>query len=271
MSEAASQPSGGADKRVRVEGLLSDVLKLMEYPATLDFKDMPDGGIGVAVHFQGELPGITPGKRSYLVDCLQFITNKIVNRPNTEKRWVTLGVNAFPEPRPERRDGPPPAPVKDAPADGKSPTPTAGPKASAPGRAGKGQAQSQQQAPNQKTPPKDGREAKDKRVDAAPKQGGAHQQARGPDEATLTVTEDPEVTARGLELFEKSARLGRPYAVLMLSPDDRARMLQLGKGKPGVSVRAEGEAHWRRLAVLPEKLSPMPKKSAAMMHDDEEE
>jgi hypothetical protein len=100
MSETIAPVAGELPgvKRPQVETLLGDVFKLMEYPAKLDFKDMPDGSLGVAVHFEGgELPGITPGKRSYLVDCVQFWLNKVVNRPNVPRRWVNLGVNAFPD------------------------------------------------------------------------------------------------------------------------------------------------------------------------------
>ena len=99
MTEAAAVLVPPPDKRPQVETLLADVFRLMEYPAKLDFKDMPDGSLGVAVHFEGELPGITPGKRSYLVDCVQFWLNKVVNRPTVPRRWVNLGVDAFPEPR----------------------------------------------------------------------------------------------------------------------------------------------------------------------------
>src|SRR4051812_25436122 len=88
-----------AAKRSQAETLLTDMLRLMDYPAKLDFKDMPDGGIGVAVHFEGEYPGVAPGKKSFLMESLQFLVNKVVNRPQTEKRWVTLGLGAFPEVR----------------------------------------------------------------------------------------------------------------------------------------------------------------------------
>ena len=54
----------------------------------------------MAVHFEGEVPGVVAGKKSYLIESLQFLVNKVVNRPNTERRWVTLGVGAFPEPKP---------------------------------------------------------------------------------------------------------------------------------------------------------------------------
>ncbi len=100
MSEAAAVAlAPPPDKRAQVETLLTDVFRLMDYPARLEFKDMPDGSLGVAVFFTGELPGITPGKRSYLLDCVQFWLNKVVNRPNLPRRWVNLGVDAFPEPR----------------------------------------------------------------------------------------------------------------------------------------------------------------------------
>jgi len=51
------------------------------------------------VHFDAEVPGVVAGKKSYLIDSLQFLVNKVVNRPNTERRWVTLGVGGFPEPK----------------------------------------------------------------------------------------------------------------------------------------------------------------------------
>ena len=40
-----------ADKRAESETLLKEVFALMEYPAKLEFKDLPDGALGVAVHF----------------------------------------------------------------------------------------------------------------------------------------------------------------------------------------------------------------------------
>jgi hypothetical protein len=115
MSEV---PALTADKRETSEKLLAEVFRLMEYPAKLEFKDMPDGSLGVNVHFEaGELPGVTPGKRSFLVDSVQFWLNKVVNRPNTPRRWVNLAVDGWPEPRHQQppkeqtpSNGTPPAP-----------------------------------------------------------------------------------------------------------------------------------------------------------------
>ncbi|MBL8957286.1 MAG: hypothetical protein JNK82_41315 [Myxococcaceae bacterium] len=122
-------------KRAQVEQLLGEIFRLAEWPARLELRDDPDGGIAVAVHFAGEVPGVTPGKKSYVVDSLQFLVNKAVNRPGVEKRWVTLGVGGFPEPKasapppvatapqasapkaqkPARAAPPPPAPKAEAP------------------------------------------------------------------------------------------------------------------------------------------------------------
>ena len=116
MSEAAEVLTG-PDKRPQVETLLSDVFRLMDYPAKLDFKDMPDGSLGVSVHFEGgELPGITAGKRSYLIDSVQFWLNKVVNRPNVPRRWVNLAVDSFPEPRMPGQPREPREPKEPAPA-----------------------------------------------------------------------------------------------------------------------------------------------------------
>jgi hypothetical protein len=102
MSEAVPP---AAPHRPQAEALLSGLFRLMEYPARLDFKDMPDGALGVAVHFEGDLPGVQPGKRSYLVDCIQFLVNKAVNRPHVPRRWINLGVDGFPEPKGQRAPG----------------------------------------------------------------------------------------------------------------------------------------------------------------------
>ncbi len=88
-----------AERRAQVEQLLAEIFRLAEWPARLELRDAADGGIAVAVHFAGEVPGVTAGKKSYLVDSLQFLVNKAVNRPGVEKRWVTLGVGGFPEPK----------------------------------------------------------------------------------------------------------------------------------------------------------------------------
>ena len=78
--------AAAVDKRVQVERVLCDIFALMEFPATLEFKEAPDGGLAVAVHFQSEVPGVQAGKRSTLIDSLQFLVNKVVNRPGVERR-----------------------------------------------------------------------------------------------------------------------------------------------------------------------------------------
>lgn len=237
----ASAPA--PDKRPAVEALLTDIFRLMEYPVRLDFKDLSDGSLGVAVHVDGEQPGITPGKKSFLVDSVQFLVNKAVNRPNTPRRWVNLGVNGFPEPRVERPA--PPAPQPSAPPAPKAATPAGGAKA--------------QGKPHEKH-----EKHHEKRDEKKP-------QAREADEAGLKVEPDADWTRVAKALAEKSAKLGRPYALMLLSPEDRARVVQAAAGAKGVTVKAEGEGHWRRVAFKPEKLTPMPKKSVMPDYDDEED
>jgi predicted RNA-binding protein Jag len=250
MNEVVAVPSVDS-KRAQSETLLADVFKLMDYPAKLEFKDMSDGSLGVAVHFDGELPGITPGKRSYLVDCVQFWLNKVVNRPNVPRRWVNLGINEFPAPRApgqgpgQPREVPPSAPAAAAPA----PKNVAAAPAPANTRA--------KPAPKPSTPAAP--------VAQAPKRG------RETDERSLTPAADPAITAAGKLLAEKSAKLGRVYGVMGLTADQRALMLKAAEGVKGVTPKAEGEGHWRRLVMVPEKLTVILKKQVMPDYDDEEE
>ena len=239
-TDGAAAPAGW-DKRPQVEALLADIFRLMEYPVTLDFKDLSDGSLGVAVHVEGEQPGITPGKKSFLVDSVQFLVNKAINRPNLPRRWINLGVNGFPEPRaPQAQSAQPaPAPMTTAP-----PAPQAS-------------------APNGNKPAKDAKPRDERRPPPAA--------SREPDEATLQVTADPAWTAVAKALAEKSAKLGRPYGVMLMTAEDRARLVQAAAGVKGVTVKAEGEGHWRRVAFKPDKLTPMPKKAVMPDYDDEED
>jgi predicted RNA-binding protein Jag len=233
--------------RAQVEALLGTLFKLMNYPARLDFQDQPDGALAVAVHFEGDaLPGVTPGKRSMLVDSIQFLVNKAINRPNVPRRWVNLGVNAFPEPRqqqPQRREREP-APVA-APA---SSTPKAQPKP----------ASARSSAPPPPPP----------RTRPSHPQ---HAQRSGHTESMADVTPDPVLTALGQALAKKAASLGRVYAVMMLGHDDRARLLTAARATPGLSARAEGEGHWRRVTFMPDKVVPIARKPVMPDYGDGED
>ena len=268
MSEAAAAAAAvvpvatvPADKRPQVELLLGDVFKLMDYPAKLDFKDMPDGSLGVCVHFEGELPGITPGKRSYLVDCVQFWLNKVVNRPNVPRRWVNLAVDAFPEPRMPGQPREPREPQQ------QNPSPSA-PAAAAPQREKR---EPREQQPRKPEPGNREPKKQEPRASTPPPQ--QQQQRRNPvnDERSLTPAADPLMTAAGKLLAEKSAKHGRLYGVMLLTPDARALMLKAAEGIKGVTAKAEGEGHWRRLVMVPEKLTVISKKQVMPDYDDEDE
>ena len=92
------------ERRAQAVSVLEQLLRAMDVPATLETRDLPDGSISIAVTPGVELAGIVPGRRSPLGDALQYLVNKLVNKPGQERRWVAVGIGAHPEPR-----GPKPA------------------------------------------------------------------------------------------------------------------------------------------------------------------
>jgi predicted RNA-binding protein Jag len=260
-SVSAPQSSASPERKAQVEAMVSGILERMGYPTRLELKDMPDGGIGVALHFtEDDLPGIVPGKpRAWLVDCIQFLVNKAINRPQVEKRWVSLGVNSFPEPRPPKSDvtaplmtgslmtGSPPESMNGKPS--KAAPATDKPAKQPAGRASKGTArESKRDAKHERLP----------QPDAAP------------DEKLPDVKPDPAFAKLVATMAEKSARSGRLYAVMSLSSEDRARALKACQAVKGVSVKVEGEGHWRRLTFTPATIKEMPSKKQVMPDYDED-
>lgn len=248
MPATAVTAVSAADKQRQVESLLAGLFKHMEYPARLEFKDMPDGGLGVAVYFDAELPGITGHKRTYLVDCIQFLVNKVVNRPNVEKRWVTLGVNAFPEPR-----GLKPEPSASALA-ASAPRPAASKKAPAP-------------AP---PPMTNGKKAHESKPAPPAPSHPSHRRSSEPDEKSLAPEPNVDMTRLGATLAEKAAKFGRLYAVTLLGAEDRARVMAAAAKVKGVTSRAEGEGYFRRVLFVPEKPVVIVKRQVMPDYDDEE-
>jgi predicted RNA-binding protein Jag len=230
MSQTSQGPSA-EDKRAQAEGALTEVLRLMGLPGRLDAKDAADGSISIALHFEGEVQGVQAGKRSQLIDAIQFLVNKMVNKPNAERRWVNLGVGAHPEPRAPRPPAPAPAPAPTAAT--AAPAASPAPRAAPPAR-----------------PPK-----------AAP----------APTESTVEAPADPELARLGRALAEKSAKLGRYYAVAPMVLEDRARLMRAAEGVKGVSVKAEGEGRNRRVVYVPDNPAPMPKKGILAEYEDEDE
>ncbi len=239
-----------AEKRTQVEQLLGDILRLAEWPAKLELKDAADGGIAVAVHFNSEVPGVVAGKKSYLIDSLQFLVNKVVNRPNAEKRWVTLGVGAFPEPRPAGAPAPPP--------------PQAPPSTPAPASATSGAGPQQ---------PQRGRPSRAASAEAAaparPTARAAPAAAEPEEPANIEVA--PEWKALGKLLAGKAAKHGRVYAVMSLPPNERAQLLKAAGGEAGVKAKLEGDGPLRRLTVTPDKPAPMPRKMQFPDYEDDED
>jgi predicted RNA-binding protein Jag len=233
-SEAS--PSGGRDKRAWAEEVIGDLLRLVGLRARLEVKEIasPPGGLGLSVALfpEEENAGLQAGKRSPLVESLQFLANKIVNR-GPEKKWIAIGVGAHPEPRV-------PA-AKPARVD---PGPKGGPGAPVPA------------APKAQPPPS---------------RSPAPERAAEIDESGLQVTPDPLLEAVGRSLAEKASATGRFYAVAPMKPEDRARLSRAGKGIAGASVKVEGEGRHRRVVFVPANPKPMPRKSAMPDYDDEDD
>ncbi|NTX05953.1 hypothetical protein [Myxococcus sp. CA040A] len=255
--------SGGTpapDFRPRVEKLLGDILGLMGFPARLDMQDAADGSLSVALHFEaGPPPGVEQGRRSQVLDSLQFLLNKMLHRPGVERRWVVLGCGAHPEPRQRREPqqqapAQAPAPVAGA-AAATAPAPAVAPRAPAP--------VAQSQAPG-KQAQRGTAQAAAPRSAAAPARAGGES-----DERSVAVEEDAALREAVRRLAEKSASLGRFYALAAMKQDDRARVFKAVEGVAGLKVTAEGEGRNRRVVFTPEKPAPLPKRS--LLPDDDED
>jgi predicted RNA-binding protein Jag len=250
QQQSPAGSGAGGDTRGRVERLLTDILGLMGFPARLEFQDASDGSLAVALHFEAGLPpGVENGKRSQVVDSLQFLLNKMLHRPGVERRWVLLGAGVIPEPRP-RKDpqAPAPAPVASAPP---APRPPAPPKA---------------QAPVSAPAPSPARAARAPAPAAAvPVQA---RRTEG-DERTVEVSEDAVLQEAARQLAGKSASLGRFYAIAAMKLEDRARVLKAVEGVTGVAVAGEGEGRCRRVVFTPAKPAPLPRK--LLLPDDDED
>jgi predicted RNA-binding protein Jag len=239
-----------------VEQLLTDILSHMGYPAHLEFKDASDGSLSVALHFdKGLPPGVEAGRRSQVVDSLQFLLNKMLHRPGMERRFVLVGAGHHPEPKSERLKreaaaaqaaaaqaaaAPAPAPAKAAPP----PPPPAPVKVAAP------------PPPPAPAP--------------APARAASARRASEEEERTLAVSEDAALQQAARKLAEKSAALGRSYALVKMKPEDRARVLKAAEGVAGVKVTCEGEGRHRRVVFSPDKPAPLPRRSLLPVDDDED-
>ncbi len=234
------------ERRAEAERVVRELLEHMGLAARLELKDAPDGGLAMAVHFEGEPPaGVQAGRRSPVMDSLQFIANKLFNKPGMERRWLSLAAFAFPEPRVPGGRKPAPAPAA---APGQAPAaaartpaaPTAAP-------------------PTAAQPP------------ARPPRAEAPARLAEGDERTLEVAEDAALAQEARTLAERASRLGRFFAVLGMSTEDRARVLRAAGGTAGVRVHAEGEGRHRRVVFSPDKPAPLPKRNLLPDWDDEDE
>ena len=98
------------ERRTQAVAVLEQLLRALDVPATLETKDLPDGSISIAVTPAVELAGVVPGRRSPVGDALQYLVNKLVNKPGQERRWVAIGLGGHPEPRGQKPQRPAPNP-----------------------------------------------------------------------------------------------------------------------------------------------------------------
>ncbi len=268
MSEVEAQapaPSGG-DKRAMTEEVLGEILKLMGIRARVEVKELPSkdaegdrpavpASISVALHLEEEVPGIAAGKRSQIVDSMQFLANKIVNR-GAEKRWINIGVGAHPEPKvPGQKQKPAPTP--------RTPEAPVAAAQGAPAARGEGRGEARAESRGEKKQ----RREKAPPGEAPPRRAAAH----ADDESRLEVADDAELQRIGKLLAEKSTHYGRIYGVVSMSAAERVNLARGADGVVGVTVKTEGEGRHRRVVFVPANAKPMPKKSALPDYDDEDE
>jgi len=208
------------ERRAQAVSVLEQLLRAMDVPATLETRDLPDGSISIAVTPGVDLAGIAPGRRSPLGDALQYLVNKLVNKPGQERRWIAVGLGGHPELR-----GPKPARAPVAPAALMS----------------------------------NGAAAVPPVMHATSSRPAAVARASEVDERTLVTDEDPAFDPAARALAERCASSGRVYAVVALGAVERGRLLKAADAVPGLSARAEGEGRLRRLVLTPDKLVPMPR------------
>lgn len=243
-AEAEPAGAGGRDKRAWAEEVLAELLRLTGLRARLEVREIatPQGApaLSVALFPEEEIAGVQAGRRSAVVESLQFIANKIVNR-GPEKKWIAIGIGSHPEPR----AAPPLRPARGDPLSRPAPAPAPAPKPAASRAPVSGKADRQEKAPAER--------------------------AAEVDEMALAVDEDPLLEVAGRRLAEKASSTGRLYAVAPMKPEDRARLARAGQGVPGASVRMEGEGRHRRVVFVPAHPKPMPKKSTMPDYDIEDD
>ncbi len=222
-------------KRAQVEQYLRGVFSRLSIDAKFEFSDLANGGLGVSVDGANEVLKGPEGKRNHLLESLQYLVNKSVNKSGANRRWVTLSLNGLSvgetdKKQRNKREAPPAPPSRPA----------------APAR-GEGRRPERPNARARSQP-----------------------QNTGPDESQATVAPDETWSVLGLQLAQKAAKYGRVYAVLGLNFDDRARMLLAAKQTTDQRTYVEGEGHFRRVVFQPKTLAPLPKRVPMPDYDEEE-
>ena len=274
-----------SDKRGQVEGFLGEVLGKMGFAARVEVKDVEErpaaegqpaipASISVALFPEGEFPGLTAGKRTPVVESLQFLANKVVNR-GPEKQWVNVGVGGHPEPRvPGQKREKPPRPERAEKAE-RAERPERGERAERPERPERPEREAKAPSPAAEGKGEKKRDRRERREEGGAPRDSAPQRQRDreADESTLAaqLPEDGVMAELGRALAQKSAELGRIYAVTAIGAEDRARLLKAAEQVDFVRGKVEGEGRHRRVVFMPSNPKPMPKKSHIPDYDEEDE
>jgi spoIIIJ-associated protein len=98
MSESEQAAAGGASRPERAKAFVAGVLERLGVKASVEAKEGADAiALSVTGVEGGEAFGIEPARRSQVLESIQYLANKAVNRDPNDRKWVTVDVGGFGE------------------------------------------------------------------------------------------------------------------------------------------------------------------------------
>lgn len=95
MDATPNSPST-ADRSAKSKEILGEILRLMGVEAKLEAKEEGDHiAIAVTASKEGEEMGLRAGHRTQVLDALQVVLNRALNRQNEPRRFVSVDVGDF--------------------------------------------------------------------------------------------------------------------------------------------------------------------------------
>ena len=96
MESTTNTPTATADRSARTKEILGEILRLMGLQATLEAKEDGDHiAVAITASKEGEEMGLRAGHRTQVLDALQVVLNRAVNRANEPRRFVSVDVGDF--------------------------------------------------------------------------------------------------------------------------------------------------------------------------------